>query len=352
MGFHRNLVNRDLHAPTRFLVSSTSALTASQGVIFTGHDGVNPRVALATNAVPSSSPILGIVEEDIEANGTGYVTTFGILSGVTVTNTPATNDYVYINSSGVLTSLGSAVLPAAGDQLVGFYLRNDTVFVIGAISGAPGTGTGGGGGTATPTVVEEFRGLFSPNSGAYPTHNLPALHLGDYWIVSENSGDEASIIDPVFYGLEVGDVIYLGRVDDGTPFTGADFFINRSFGDRENLANILENATVDAEPNNSDSTIGFRNLLNGGGEDDVNLFTFNDEFDVTITTVADGDDTTTISRGNLVTKDDVADADVLFLDDGTGISIDRTDGSISVDDLSVFTDATIGLPGQYTKCYS
>ena len=114
MGFHRNLVNRDLHAPTRFLVSSTSALTASQGVIFTGHDGVNPRVALATNAVPSSSPILGIVEEDIEANGTGYVTTFGILSGVTVTNTPATNDYVYINSSGVLTSLGSATFASSG----------------------------------------------------------------------------------------------------------------------------------------------------------------------------------------------------------------------------------------------
>ena len=262
MAFHKNLVEKDLHAPSRFKVKNENllvAIPAFTAVAIEEFDG-----GLLT-VIPiqrdDHTGLYGITETIIPASGEGFITTFGILRNVPrIPNTISQFEAIDINPDGgtdagaliertfdtmvtpqVQTSVQVAialtrVTGVDPDILVNpDMLGTATIFVTGGIPGGSGGGAISGG--SSPSSVEEFKGFFDPNNTTddLPTDilaNTDNVRAGDYFIVNV----EANGTNPnsIFQTVIETDLIFVLRDDDpNNAYTAVDFVINRTITEEE-----------------------------------------------------------------------------------------------------------------------
>jgi hypothetical protein len=99
-------------------VKAGVALTKGQAVYVTSADGTNMIVSKASNASEAtSSKTLGLIAQDLNINGKGYVITEGLLSGLNTMAAGTEGDPVWLGTDGnLIYGLGSK--PYAPDHLV------------------------------------------------------------------------------------------------------------------------------------------------------------------------------------------------------------------------------------------
>lgn len=138
MGFHRDLADRDLHAPSNEKVENNSAgtIVKFRAVKFNGFGTAFMQIELGNGATDS---IRGITQDNIlntAGFNTGYITALGILTDVD-TSGFLVNDVLYAGAGGVLQT---AVNGTAVALVLVSHATNGIIYV--RVEGTPQVGTG------------------------------------------------------------------------------------------------------------------------------------------------------------------------------------------------------------------
>ena len=247
MAFHKNLVEKDLHAPSRYKANNiASSLTpgadvaAYRAVVIHGHELGLINVLPITSS--SHIGLYGISESAFGPGEEAYITTFGVLRDVPIPLGIGRADHIAID---ITSATGELLLEDTNNtnhRRVAISLSDrspagtTTILVIG---GVPSVGTSTGGGTA-PSTIEEFKGFFDPNTSTYPTDNVSSndeVREGDYFIVSADVAGPRpvttlltpdTIDDDIFGDVIVGDIVYSMINDFNGSFNFDNFYINRT----------------------------------------------------------------------------------------------------------------------------
>jgi hypothetical protein len=116
-------------------VKAGVALTKGQAVYVTSADGTNMIVSKASNASEAtSSKTLGLIAQDLNINGKGYVITEGLLSGLNTMAAGTEGDPVWLGTDGnLIYGLGSKPYAPAHLVFIGIVTRrnanNGEIFV-------------------------------------------------------------------------------------------------------------------------------------------------------------------------------------------------------------------------------
>ena len=248
MAFHKNLVEKDLHAPSRYKVKNitttgTIPIPANRIVVIHGHgDGL---LNILPFTASSHIGLYGITETSIGPGEEAYITTFGILRNVPVPPATIRAEELFVTTGSATGELEKVDLASTTQVLVAISLSdrdpdgNTTILMIG---GVPALGSGGGG--TAPSVIEEFKGFFDPNTFTYPTDGVSSndeIHIGDYFVVNVDAlastrADTFNITTPnpddasldIFGDVIVGDVIYATQSDFNGSFKFSNFIVNRT----------------------------------------------------------------------------------------------------------------------------
>ena len=249
MGFHKNLTQKDLHSPSRFKVKNETGtdILAFRAVAIEEING--GLLSIILPKVGGHTGLYGITETAIGDTEEGFITTFGILEGVT----GILGDPDQFGSVGIYVDILDDPNPSAeaGDIVKSVFdpVTNDPItaqvaiplspisggegilFVTGGVPGGVASSISGGG----PASIEEFKGFWNPGDAGelFPTDsivNTDDVKIGDYFIVNEVTPGRP--INPtgmadIFDDLIVGDVIF-SMVDDPGPFDFSTFYINRT----------------------------------------------------------------------------------------------------------------------------
>ena len=252
MAFHKNLVEKDLHAPSRFKVKNIDniispmtpgTILANRAAVIHGQDDGLLSVIPVTTA--SHTGLYAIVETELAPGAEAYATTFGVLRDVPVPMGVGRTDHIAID---INSTTGELLLEDDTNDdhrrvAISLSARSAagtaTILVIG---GVPSSGSSGGG--SAPSAIEEFKGFFDPNTRTYPTDNVPSsdeVREGDYFIVDTvltartfttlEGTDTAA--DDIFGDVIIGDVIYSMIDDINGPFNFDNFYINRTITELE-----------------------------------------------------------------------------------------------------------------------
>jgi len=116
--FHRSLVGKDLHAPSREgVINSTGSTISKLKVVYiSGMGTVYPQIGLAN---PNLYQNFGVVVDDILSGQSGQITCIGFMQGIDTSAWPA-NTYLFSDASG---NLSTAVLGSPVAQVI----KQDTV---------------------------------------------------------------------------------------------------------------------------------------------------------------------------------------------------------------------------------
>jgi predicted heme/steroid binding protein len=108
-------------------VKAGVALTKGQAVYVTGADGTNMIVGLASNASEAtSSKTLGLIAQDLNVNGKGFVITEGLLSGLNTMAAGVEGDPVWLGTDGnLIYGLGSKPYAPAHLVFIGIVTRKN-----------------------------------------------------------------------------------------------------------------------------------------------------------------------------------------------------------------------------------
>jgi hypothetical protein len=165
--------------------STTTALTKGQVVYISGHSGNKPEVSLARSNSSSTMPAFGFVTADIAAEAEGYITTSGLIKGVS-TNVFSLGDTLYVSS----TTAGEVQnSPPTGSNLI---QNIGKVVRIDASNGEIMVG-GAGRTNATPNLNEGnfFIGNASSQS-SQSTYTLPTTDGSANQVLTTNGSGAVS----------------------------------------------------------------------------------------------------------------------------------------------------------------
>ena len=260
MAFHKNLVEKDLHAPSRFKVKNENlmdAIPAFTAVAIEEFDG--GLLTVIPIQASDHTGLYGITETIIPASGEGFITTFGILRDVTGLPVPVPAmpgppivpaipgitqfDPIDINPNGgtnagalivrTVDPMDSTIITSAQVAIALTRPTSAGIATIFVTGGVPSSGPGGiSGGGSAPSSIEEFKGFFDPNNMAddLPTDILPNtdnVRAGDYFIVNVDA--DGTNPNDIFKTLIVGDLVFADKDDNpADPFDADDFTINRT----------------------------------------------------------------------------------------------------------------------------
>ena len=244
MAFHKNLVEKDLHAPSRYKarnisVTNTPDVAAYRAVVIHGHE--NGLINVLPITTSSHTGLYGIAESAFGPGGEAYITTFGVVRDVPIPMGISRADHIAIDINSTTGELLLEDVNNTNHRRVAISLSNrsstgtTTILVIG---GVPSVGTSTGGGTA-PSAIEEFKGFFDPVNFTYPTDTVSSndeVREGDYFIVASDATARSfttillpdTQADDIFGDVIVGDVIYSMINDFNGSFNFDNFYINRT----------------------------------------------------------------------------------------------------------------------------
>ena len=110
--YHKNLVEKDLHAPSRYHIENGTLATIPQ-LMCVKFNGVNtqnyPKITPCTS---TSDEVDGVVEDPILASGIGYVVSNGMLHNINTVAWPV-NTKLYCTATGTLSTVVTTYTPIA-----------------------------------------------------------------------------------------------------------------------------------------------------------------------------------------------------------------------------------------------
>ena len=250
MGFHSNLGNLDLHAPSRLRVVNESqngnAVGAKELAFVTryssnnGRYGVAPITDFNTHA-NGTTFILGFVDETLSTGAQGTMVTFGLIEGVSIAGVTAASRgaVIYVVNSGAATgtltlNVDTNTTPIAVVVNGGNDVADLFVFSLqGDVFGGSGVST------------RAFVGFYDPlNSTALPQDGASIsisrlINPGDYFIATTaDPNTDPNRTNAFNREFTVGDVLFVETPGGGTvpsrpdqgSWTAGDYLINNALG--------------------------------------------------------------------------------------------------------------------------
>jgi hypothetical protein len=214
-------------------------------VYISGHSGNKPEVSLARSDSSSTMPAFGFVTANISAEAEGYITTSGLIKGIS-TNAFSLGDTVYVSDSTAGSVSNSAPTGTSLIQNIGKVVRVD------ASNGEIMVG-GSGRTNATPNLSEGkfFIGNVSNQSSiseyALPTSDGSASQV----LTTDGSGSVTfATVDPTTYtGFTTNRIIHANA---SGVLTGSDFLKVDDTNNRLGIGTLTPLSTVEIVGNAAD----------------------------------------------------------------------------------------------------
>lgn len=200
----------DFHGPTVFTARNDSGTTLSAGTVVAGAADGGELVIVAANANDAAKPAIGILVDDIGANGYGKVAVSGYLSSVD-TNAYAANTDLYVGTTG---NLVSTPVGLTYPQVVAKVLTVGTPGSVLVTIGSRASGTGASG---------NYNGIFTGTIYA-TAGNIGGSTSG--WVIDSNRLESRGTVNKIVLDGQDGE-IYIGAYGTGV-YNGAStpFYVN------------------------------------------------------------------------------------------------------------------------------